>query len=280
MTDSNILNALKILNRAIDDDCVGLKWTVENEIHLAKLIAIIVMGQAAQAASIINQLVPAKPAFTNNSLKKEAIIKFTIQEEKQIPRVGYPRIQRDGLIFEIISWIAAKQVAGNNCFLKDPHLSSTSQGLDGLMIELNPMHNQILKSTIFEDKCTDDPRGHFRDKVVPEFIKRHKNLRNAELIATAANLIMLSGVSNQQAMEMVKKVMDNSCRQYRAGFALTDNFDNSNEQKKIFKGFNKITNINKSQRIGAGLIVEGSLRDWFDALAVLIIKQIDEFQES
>ncbi|TMP87534.1 hypothetical protein CWC05_06670 [Pseudoalteromonas ruthenica] len=270
------LVALNITDFPIDDDCIGSKWKVENEEQLARLIAIVVMGQAAQAAHIIDELLPAAPAFTDHELKNEAKIKFTVQEGKQNPRTGYPRIQRDGLIFEIISWIAAKQVSGDKCFLKDPHTSSTSQGLDGIMIELNEDGSEILKSTIFEDKCTDNPRDTFTQKVIPGFLDRHGNTRNAELIAAAASLIQLSGVSNVQAMSMVRKVIDNSSRQYRAGFALTKDFDTEEAQKALFKGYNKIKDIKQEQRIGASLIVDRKLRDWFDALATKIIDYIEQ----
>ncbi|GGE94542.1 hypothetical protein [Shewanella carassii] len=276
MTPDQNWAALEITGFPIDDDCVGSKWKVENEDQLARLIAIVVMGQAAQAAYIIDELLPAAPAFTNEALKKEAVIKFTVQEVAQTPRMGYPRIQRDGLIFEIISWIAAKQVSGEKCFLKDPHTSSTSQGLDGIMIELNEDGTEILKSTIFEDKCTDNPRNTFTQKVIPGFLDRHGNTRNAELIAAAATLIQLSGVSNVQAMSMVRKVIDNSSRQYRAGFALTQDFDTEEAQKALFKGYDKIKDINQEQRIGASLIVDGKLRDWFDALATKIIAYIEQ----
>ena len=237
------LVALNITDFPIDDDCIGSKWKVENEEQLARLIAIVVMGQAAQAAHIIDELLPAAPAFTDHELKNEAKIKFTVQVGKQNPRTGYPRIQRDGLMFEIISWIAAKQVSGDKCFLKDPHTSSTSQGLDGIMIELNEDGSEILKSTIFEDKCTDNPRDTFTQKVIPGFLDRHGNTRNAELISAAASLIQLSGVSNVQAMSMVRKVIDNSSRHYRAGFALTKDFDTQQAQKALFKGYNKIKDI-------------------------------------
>lgn len=270
------LVALNITDFPIDDDCIGSKWKVENEEQLARLIAIVVMGQAAQAAHILDELLPAAPAFTDHELKNEAKIKFTVQEGKQNPRTGYPRIQRDGLIFEIISWIAAKQVSGDKCFLKDPHTSSTSQGLDGIMIELNEDGSEILKSTIFEDKCTDNPRDTFTQKVIPGFLDRHGNTRNAELIAAAASLIQLSGVSNVQAMSMVRKVIDNSSRQYRAGFALTKDFDTEEAQKALFKGYNKIKDIKQEQRIGASLIVDRKLRDWFDALATKIVDYIEQ----
>ncbi|EPQ4127806.1 hypothetical protein LAD80_000130 [Proteus mirabilis] len=268
--------ALEIIGFPIDDNCVGSKWKVENEDQLVRLIAIVVMGQAAQAAYIIDELIPASPAFTLDTLKQEAVIKFTVQDVARNPRTGYPRIQRDGLIFEIISWIAAKQVSGDKCFLKDPHTSSTSQGLDGIMIELNEDGSEILKSTIFEDKCTDNPRDTFTQKVIPGFLDRHENTRNAELIAAAATLIQLSGVSNVQAMSMVRKVIDNSSRQYRAGFALSQDFDTEEAQKALFKGYEKIKDISQEQRIGASLIVDGNLRDWFDALATKIIVYIEQ----
>lgn len=278
MTLEENLAALEITDFPIDDDCVGSKWKVENEDQLARLIAVVVMGQAAQAAHIIDELLPAAPAFTDEDLKNEAKIKFKVQEVAQTPRTGYPRNQRDGLIFEIISWIAAKQVSGAKCFLKDPHTSSTSQGLDGIMIELNEDGSEIVKSTIFEDKCTNNPRDTFTQKVIPGFLVRHGNTRNAELIAAAATLIQLSGVSNVQAMSMVRKVLDNSSRQYRAGFALTQDFDSDEAQKALFKGFKKIKDISQEQRIGASLIVDGELRNWFEALATKIIAYIEQLE--
>ena len=266
--------ALSINSLLIDADCVGSRWAVEDEEHLARLIAIVVMGQAAQAAYIIKELIPASPAFSNDDLRNAEIIKFTVQEVKQIPRVGYPRFQRDGLIFEIISWIAARQVAGNNCFLKDPHVSSTSQGLDGLMIELTEDGSEVFRSTIFEDKCTINPRSTFTQNVIPGFLDRHGNKRSAELIATAASLIKLSGIGDAAAMRMVEKVLDKSTRYYRAGFALTADFDTDDARKKLFSGYDKIEGITAEQRIGASLIIDDQLRDWFDSLATRIVEYI------
>lgn len=281
MAKNSESHPLNIIDFSIDDHCVGSKWTVDDEDRLARLIAIVLMGQAMQAAQIIDDLLPATPAFTHEALQNEAIIKLTVQEEKKIPRTGYPRHQRDGLIFEIISWIAAKQVSGDRCFLKDPHISATSQGLDGLMIELNDEGNEILKSTIFEDKCTEYPRDTFRDHVMPGFMDRHENTRSSELVTTAGSLIKMCGAAHKEVMAMAIKVLDNDCRQYRAAFALTNEFDNNKYQKSLFKGYDKLSGINSDQRIGASLIVGEKLRDWFDAMSeriVAYIQQLDEGQ--
>jgi len=77
-------------------------------------------------------------------------------------------------------------------------------------------------------------------------------------------------------MTMVRKVLDNTSRQYRAGFALTQGYNTEDAQKALFKGYNRITNINQDQRIGASLIIDGQLRDWFDSLAAQIITYIEQ----
>jgi hypothetical protein len=156
---------------AVDADCVGERWKAANEPTLARLIAIMAMGQAAYAGHILETLAPADPAISTPQLRAEARIKLTVEEPKKTPRGGYPRWQRDGLIFEAISWLAARQ-AYPGVLLQTPHVSATSQGLDGLMIELKEDKTGISRTTIFEDKCTDDPRGTFLGKVVPEFKKR------------------------------------------------------------------------------------------------------------
>jgi hypothetical protein len=120
----------------IDDHCVGNRWIAQNEAQLARLIAIIAMGQAAYAAYILRECLPAQPAFTYLEQIQEARLHLTVQEEKATPQAGYPRAQRDGFIFEAISWIAARQTCTERALLTYPHVSATSQGLDGLMIEL------------------------------------------------------------------------------------------------------------------------------------------------
>jgi len=271
--------ALEIDDVPIDVHCVGDRWTVKNIDQLAKLVAIIVMGQATYAAHIIRELSPASPAFTNADLRGEAIIKLTVQEIKQTHRTGYPRWQRDGLIFEVISWIAARQRFGVSAYLKDPHISSTSQGLDGLMIEMVPGQNEISLTTIFEDKCTDNPRDTFSQEVISAFLDRHKNKRSAELIASAASLIKLSGIDDLSAIRAANRVLDIKFRRYRASLAVTTDFDTEVQRQKLFKGYDKLTEIESFQRVGASFVVGDNLRDWFDELAGRAVAYLKTFEE-
>lgn len=248
----------------VDGDCTGMRWRATDTSALARLIAIMAMGQAAYAAHILATLSPAGPKISTAQLRAEAKIKLTVEEPAKKLRGGYPKWQRDGLIFESISWLVARQThpAG---LLKAPHVSATTQGLDGLMIELTANKTGIARTTIFEDKCSDDPRGTFLGKVLPEFKKRHNNERSAEIISAAVALIQTAGLDEVTATEFAAAVTDQSLRNYRASFAV--DVDSDADRKKLFADYNRITNVTAEQRIGATLVVPPKMRNWFDALA-------------
>jgi len=257
-------NALSVSEVSIDENSIGSRWEPVDTKQLAKLVAKIVMGQARFAANIINEIATTGGVISNEDLVNEATIKLSVQDTKERPRIGYPRHQRDGLIFEIISWIAARHTYPDTAYLKAPHISSTTQGLDGLMIELDNKKESIERTVIFEDKCTENPRGYFRDEVLPMFINRHNNNRSAELIDAASTLIALSGVEEGFIPSVVEDVLDTSKRSYRASFSLTKRSDTQPKRKKLFKGYDKLEDLTADQRVGACFIVEGAMRDWFE----------------
>lgn len=261
----------------IDADCTGERWVVNSDVELSRLIAIIAMGQAAQAAHILRELLPATPAFTTAELRSEAKIRLTVQEEKQSPRIGYPQWQRDGFIFEAISWIAARQVYGAGCFMKDPHISATAQGLDGLMLELSADRSDIQMTTVFEDKCSDDPVDTFQRKVIPAFQDRHDNKRSAEIISVAAVLLRMAGISDGDAARLAAAVTDRTRRRYRAAMAVTNASDSQDARQGIFANYAKIKDITQGQRLGACFVVPLDLRDWFEKIAQQAISYIDSF---
>ena len=160
----------------IDPHCVGDRWTVEDIDQLAKLVAIIAMGQAVHAAKSIAQLRPVTAAISHNALKPAARQQLSITGDTQDKRDA-SRWRRDGFIFEAISWIAARQSASADALMKDPHLKSTTHGIDGLMVELDASKSEFVRATIFEDKCSEDPRRMFRDEILPSFADHHAQAR-------------------------------------------------------------------------------------------------------
>jgi hypothetical protein len=273
-TTQSLTPALLTKSVLVDSDAIGDRWTVRDVDRLARLIALIAMGQARHAAKIIAELASDSAAITHDALiaaaKEQIRIKGQTKDQKKVSRW-----HRDGFLFEAISWIAARQQSSPRSYLKDPHTKSTTQGIDGLMIEMAGKAPQISRATIFEDKCSENPRAMFRDDVMKSFEDHHNHARAPELVAAASALIAESGIDGTAATEAAARVLDLAYRRYRAAFVITDKYDSQQHREALFKGYNKLGGIEAKQRVGATFIIDGDLRDWFDELADRVIKILD-----
>jgi hypothetical protein len=261
----------------VDDDVSGLLWSIDDEDDLAQLIAVIALGQAQHAARIIRELEPHGPALADGDLfagaRGQMRIRGDTEEQKDVSRY-----HRDGFLFECISWIVAKQSATDRTFLKDPHISSTTQGLDGLMLEMHPVEPTVLQATIFEDKCTEHPRTKFRDEVMVTFAEHHASKRKRDLLANAVSLIKESGLNGTAATVAAARVLDKAYRTYRAALTVGPNITTAARRKALFKGYKDLLDITPAQRVGATMVIDGELRAWFQSLADDVIEALNEFE--
>ncbi|WP_137898910.1 hypothetical protein [Sphingomonas sp. 2SG] len=269
--------AIRSIGVPINADVSGLEWTVTDLDALAALIALITLGQVEHAAEIIATLALSVPVPTEAELFADARSQMRIRGDT-IPRRTASRIQRDGYLFECMSWIVARQSGGSRTFLKDPHLDATMHGLDGLILELAPTGASITQATICEDKCTKNPRKKFRDDVMKTFGEHHQNKRARDLIANAAELIRDSGVRGTAAVQAAALVTDKKLRTYRA--ALTTGPLDQDDRTALFAGYDGLGDIVQSQRIGAVLPLDEPVRDWFDSLAQKVIDALNGFEDS
>lgn len=259
----------------INANCICTRWTVGNLDHLARVIAVIAMGQATHAAHIIAELLPAEPAYTSDALVSSAKRSLSVRGATRSQRDA-SRYHRDGLLFEAISWAAALQSTNGKALLRDPHVKSTTQGLDGLMIELDDLEPKIIRATIFEDKCSEDPRRVFRDEIMPAFCNYHQGKRANELLPAAAALLEKTGMRGASAIEAASRVLDKKYIAYRGCMATTPIDDSHRRRNRLFKDFEKLEGISANQRIGGVLVTGDNLRGWFDDLARCAIGFLDQ----
>ena len=262
---------LRIDSVEVNEHCTGSRWIVTDACYLAQIVAIIAMGQATHAARIINEFLPVSVALDHEALKNDAKKRLSVGGSRQ------SCYHRDGLIFEAISWVAAQQQANANTLIRDPHLSPTSQGLDGLIIELDDAGHNVVSVTIVEDKCSVNPRGMFRDQILPTFKEYHHNNRASELVSSAVTLIQHGGLDGIAATEAAGLVLDKDRRVYRGSLAVSDNDDSDARRRSIFEGYEQLQGLQSHQRIGAMLVTSSDLRGWFDMLARLAINYVVQF---
>ena len=143
------------------------------------------------------------------------------------------------------------------------------------MLELSADRSNVQMTTVFEDKCSDDPIETFRRKVIPGFKDRHDNKRSAEIVSVATVLLRIAGIDDGNAARLAAAVTDRTRRRYRAAMAVTDASDNQSARKEIFANYAEIDGITQTQRLGACFVVSPELRDWFEQLAQKVISYID-----
>lgn len=255
----------------------GIRWTVPKKKKLARVIAVIALGQVHHAARIIEDLEPDSAAYSHAELVAAARAQMGIRGTTFRQRLA-SRAHRDGFLFECISWIAARQNLDARSFLKDPHLDATSHGLDGLIVTLHAEEPKVVNATICEDKCTAMARTLFRRDVLRAFGEHHANKRGRDLVANAAALIRESGLDGTRATKAAARVLDPKYRSYRAALT-TVGVDDAHARAALFKGYSKLDGIEQRQRIGVTFVIDSHVRRWFDGLARHVIAALDDFEQ-
>ena len=147
------------------------------------------------------------------------------------------------------------------------------------MVEMEADAPKVSRATIFEDKCSDNPRAIFRDDVMKSFEDHHNHARAPELVSVAASLIAKSGIDETAAVEAAARVLDLAYRRYRASLAITAEDDSQKRRASLFKGYGALKGIKAEQRVGATFVIDDDLRDWFDRLADRAIAALDDFEK-
>ncbi|WP_295828738.1 hypothetical protein [uncultured Microbacterium sp.] len=255
-----------IQRRQIGVEYEDVRVAIADEAYLADVVAVVLLGQAQHAANLINELDTVSPAFLTNDLVDSAIEKVRIASGNA-DEIKARTEHRDGLLFEILSWIGLIEANSGKFFIaRDPHLGATTQGLDGLLLHLDPHRRSVKRTVILEDKCSTNPRKTFRSKVMPAFKDHHAMKRSPDLVAAAASLLReLPDAS--QAVAQSAAVLDLKRRGYRASLAIDSVFDTKKSRQKLFEGYEELSGLSAADREGDGFVVGQDLRRWFHRFA-------------
>jgi hypothetical protein len=152
--------------------CHGWSWAVLDEDELPDRVARIVLGQYRHVAKILQGGGVPGP-IANADQARAAIEQLTLGP-------GEDPWQRDGWIFQAISWIAAHQ-APSGALTRAPHIRKSDKGFDGLQLELSEDGTAVTAVIVFEDKATDNARDTIRDDVWPGVVALESGKRLNEL---------------------------------------------------------------------------------------------------
>jgi hypothetical protein len=249
--------------------CHGARWDVENIDILAERVARVAMGQYRHVAKILEGLASEAPR-TSQDHAADAKVKM------QLAANGDPW-QRDGWIFQVISWLAAVQDQGKNSVTEAPHIFKAHKGFDGIQLELAGDGQAISAVVIFEDKATQNPRSTIHEEVWPEIESLEAGKRVGELTSEATGLLAahqskFPGIDIDRAID---SIIWQEVRRYRVSITTSNTHLADGDRERLFGGFDEKA-AGKPDRRRAETMHFDDLRKWMDEFVVLILEKTDE----
>jgi hypothetical protein len=161
--------------------CGGDQWSVGDLGTLVHLTALVLLGRSHHAAEILSGAERDAPVLSTG-------LKAEIQREL-FPASQGAIYHRDGLLFEVICWLAARIGASPNEVLSDPHLKATTQGTDAVKVTFDEANRVLARATVYEYKCTTNSRDTFRGEVLPAFREYVSGKRDHSVSQAAITLL-------------------------------------------------------------------------------------------
>ena len=251
------------------DLCHGNRWEVDDLDLLVDRVARVAMGQYRHVSKVLDGLNVAAP-------KGSKVHAENAVQKMQVAKNGDPW-QRDGWIFQIISWIAASQQKAGKAILKPPHIFHAHKGFDGIQLEITEDGQSVIALIIFEDKATDNPRSTIREDVWPGIVSMEAGERVAELTHEAAGLLeaqqhVYPGMDIDGAVD---RILWQEARRYRVSITTGNTHKTENARAGLFADYDT-TAAGDTLRRQAETMHFDDLRPWMAAFAAKVIIKLEE----
>ena len=243
----------------VSPTCEGAVWRVEDEGHLAALVARILVGHYLHVQMVCTGS-DAPPVSPSDEVIDAAIAKLRVSTDPL-------RMHRDGWVFQMISWIAAVS-SEKAALIRAPQPRAADKGFDGLILHLGDSPEEI-RAIICEDKATERPRRTIRDEVWPEIARIETGSRDAELMSEVSSLLHQVH-DTAKVVEIIGQIYWAGKRRYRVSVTADSGHSSSTELYRLFKGYDSCVAGAVHRRRGETLPLS-DLRAWMESFALKVI---------
>jgi hypothetical protein len=241
--------------------CSGAYWAIKSEAHLAQYIARVALGQSHHVEAILADAT-GSPSKAGDAAKKAAVKMLTADSETPW--------HRDGWLFQVISWIAARK-ASPAALTRAPHMILAHKGFDGLSLECDSSKQKVVAAVIFEDKATDNPRNTITGDVWPAFRRMESGESDNVLVSEVVTLLRNQTVIDPDSA--LESILWQEAKHYRVSITVGTAHDGDEARQKLFKGYESAVLGDLKRRRGETLVVS-DLRPWLAQLANLAIAAV------
>ncbi len=246
-------------------ECGGTQWVVTNQDELSTLVGMVLIGRAQQAARVLQG---TQHNAVNTSVAQRNALRVQLH-----PTSDALRWHRDGLLFEIICWISARMSANASDVISDPHLTSTQQGADTIVVRFDATTRTLSLATIHEQKCTTNARPHFRDHVMPSFKEWMSGKRDNQLTSIATGLLSSFNLTDDERTAIFDRLVQDRPLAFRAALTVTPTPFATEQCVSVFKDYATLTPV-VDNRLGDTFPLP-DIREWFNAFAQEVWAKIE-----
>lgn len=276
------------LKPAKSTECRFSEWSIveDDRERLVDILAFLYLRQEENAQRVINALEP-EYRLPKGKVAENVIKKLTAPKQKDVEaaklgndeekKAAKKRIEtsiwhRDGLLFQHISWIVARQTMPRG-YMTSPHVRQADKGFDGFIIEFDESQEQIERIVLCEDKASEKPRELITKSVWPEIESIIRGDRDDEILADLATL--LKSVPDIDAESAVDDIFWEDARYFRVAVATGENRRKSGSFVHIVKGFEEVVTGPAEKRV-AGVLPFEDVRQGLELLAQEVITKVKE----
>ncbi len=248
--------------------CQGHTWVITNEDLLAQVVAKVLMGKQLHVEKILKGLSGSRVSFRDNVVN-DAINKLTLEDNED-------PYHRDGLIFQIFSWVTAHKSKSDTSVLRAPHLVKAQKGFDGLQININD--GNVSDIIIFEDKATENPRKTIREKVWPEFNEFYLGERESELQQEVTTMLSMRPDIVNDLEEAIETIFWEQARKFRVATTASQSHMSAEGRARLFKGYDTTISNHTVDYRNAECVHIPELRDWMQHFSEQVIEHLNSYR--
>lgn len=246
-----------------DKYCHGVEFKVTDDNQLAKAIALILTKEFGMA----RQLFGGTPDTSGVGFSQREI--DDIIERRLKPT---DLNHRDGLIFQMMMWLAASLDLEPGDYVSQPHAQAAFKGQDLIIVHMKD--DAVVAMTICEDKATKNPRHVITSEVWPEIKEYEAGGRIDELRSAIIYVLGAAQIPPEKAQSLTRKISWEGRRRYRVRVTV------ENARPPIlFKGFSDLVTGGKDMCRGEVALLP-DMRAWMSSLATKVEAELQSFVEA
>ena len=241
---------IKITSAANEPTCTLSQWAVEHEAAFIEAIAWLYVQRQSHATAIIHEIDPGNVNFVGKEIDnaidalhyKTADIAADLQStdaevkakaaKKLTARVSH----RDGLLFQHISWLAAR-IQYPDAEATAPHVRVADKGFDGFLIERPAGASALSRVILCEDKASTNPRPIITGQVWPEILEILDGQKDREIVA--AVMALLSNLPSAEREQIIGSTIWGRVKQFRVALAAGADQLKDESYLHLFDGFDQ-----------------------------------------